>query len=381
MGRRQWTSPLTNATHFGSALLTPDFLRAGACREFHQRAVRLLEDPWDRFLCTARARFGLHALCTASDCAELTGHSVVLARVRAESPLWSTALLEVCWRAGRLDAYPADLVVALCDKEQRSDGGAFVQREVWGALLALSALRYLDAPCDSLSEILIRCRAHYMWRLEQVDAVHVPSTRAPNGTPLLLLRASYVSEAENANCLWADHANGFKLRVPSLTDDTACLTECLHSVITSKSGAESHYRSRVAVGLSGPRLWIRRRLPHSVASFVARSNRGRDDASISTTASSPTSDTETDPDPEPNAALGGVNSARCWLDTLSILEKPALHLPEGFEYVSRVKDEDAAPDEEGALAHANEAIVTGVLNKRQRAGGGSGRRSKSRRTL
>jgi len=377
--KRERTSPLTNRTHFGPALLTPDLIRAGSAKELRRAQVREMVGV-ERLLRTAFARFGLAPLCTAKDCADLVEDSSFLALARggaAGSRYW-LPYLELCWRAGRMDAFPADFVRHLC-LHDRAGSGCLLQRHVICVLLTVLAMRYQASPTIANQNATILCREHYKWRLEQVDAIYVPTGRAPGPNPHLLLRASLSSELGEVTTWKAK--DGAVLHVPTAAPTNLCTTETAEVELVPKRGAATSYRSRAPVRLQGRRLWTRRRGPASPPfpdySGSSPSAETVSSESAASSSSSDTSDAEEAPTPAPTHAAEppppppsppelSIDAAVREGGTLSVWEVPLRALPDGFEYVCRVADSDCALDEGGALALANETLLTGLLQKKGR---------------
>ena len=380
--RREWTSPLTNCTHFGPALLTPDLIRAGSAKGHLRAQVREMEGV-ERLLRTAFARFGLAPLCTAKDCADLIEDStyLALARAGAATNRYWLPYLELCWRAGRMDAFPGDFVRHLC-LHDRSGSECFLQRHVICVLLSVLAMRYQSSPTIANQNATILGREHYKWRLEQVDAIYVPTGRAPGPNPHLLLRASLSSEMGEVTT-WKGK-DGAVLHVPTAALTDLCTTETAEVELAPKRGSSTIYRSRAPVRLQGSRLWARRRGPasppfpeYSGLSPSAESVSSESSESTASSSSSDTSEAEEEPAPEPAHAAAppppatpppelSIDAAVRDGGALSVWEVPLRALPDGFEYVCRVADSDSALDEGGTLALANETLLTGLLQKKGR---------------
>jgi hypothetical protein len=333
--RRTWTSPLTNQTHTGPALMVPDCLRAGASREFHRAAVAALP-LWERFLRTAYARFGASPLCAPDrECIALLANEAVLARVRAERPAWCGALLELCWRCCQIEAYPQDLVEPLCELEQ-TGRDPFIQREVWRQVLHALTVAYSASGEPETERALLACRAHFKWRLERTDGVFAPLSRTELEADEIFLREPLELEG---SVTWRSKC-GATLRIPSVKPSWVCESED-HRVELSAPGALGAvvFRSRVEVKLRGAAVWRLRRGP--TLPFPDETG-------------SSTSEAEEEPDP-PTMFLG----------TLSVYEQTLPTLPEGFRYVPCPGGEHQATDATGTLDIANDLLVTGLQKRRR----------------
>jgi hypothetical protein len=314
-GRREWTSPLTARVHYGDALLSPDYLRAGDAREALRARVKALP-PWQRLQRTAEARFGAAPLCSPSECAELLKLNFRMSE-RPDAWPW---LLEVCWRAERLSSFPSAGVLALCEREKQPV--PLLQRCVWQRLLDLCADRYRDAASERRT--LLACREHFVWRLAHCDAVWAPGCRVPLAKPLLLLREAW---CEGGATEWRSRC-GARFRISSRAPRFVCYSELEDAQLHLPRGQMQFYRSREPVPLRGERLHARRREPAA--------------DSDSETVDSSESENE---------------------DELSVLESPLRALPEGFQYLPRALPDACPSDEQGALARVNELLVLRMLKR------------------
>ena len=357
-GRKEWKSPLTNRTHYGYALLAQDLLRAGASLEYHRNMIHTLP-PIERFKMIPYAFFGFVPLCTSEECASVLEDKSVLALVRRDSPHWHSAFLEVCWRAKALERYPADCVIEFCRHEQRSEE-PFVQREIVRALLEACGSKYKTAPLRKLRAALLECRAHYIWRLQQVDAIFVPPERAPGASALLLVRNSYTPPS--SNCSHWSSRSGACMSLPRLPAYKSCLQEPTQCDITLKSSCGATYRSQIIVGMEEKSIWRRRRGPplcfpesSGDAASVASSD--------STEAISVSSDALSSSDSQAESSSEVTTKS----EKMTSHEESVWILPEGFEYIPRVKKEDEIQDTSGTLAEIDHLLVSEMLGKRTRA--------------
>ena len=369
--RREWTSPLTGRVHYGPALLTPDFIRAGVARERLRGYVLTLE-PWHRFTRTALARFGLGALCSPTACAAVLSEPTLEESLMAReaSGGWWLLHLELCWRTSNLSAFPAHALKNLMQWD-RNENGPLIQRRVWEGLVAIAANRFYKTPDVANRNIAFACRQHFAWRLQQVDAVYVRANRAPGRAALLLLRESWADGAGGL-LLWRA-VGGARLRVPVRPRAMTCSTELDDSELIPAHGETQWYGSRVPVSWRGGRLWTRRRgraeppfpdhdgtedpstarATESTRSTTASSESDEDEFTVSSSSSSVP--------PEEASLLKLLRGD----DHLSVCEKALESLPDGFEYVPRVQDCDAAQDTNGTLAQVNEALVSGLLEPKR----------------
>ena len=311
---------------------------------------------WERFLQTAYARYGAAPLCPADrECAALLEDESVLARVRAEQPLWCNAFLELSWRCRRMHAYPEDLVEPLCEIEQTGKE-PFIQREVWRQLLYTLTSAYAEKGEPKTERSLLACRAHFKWRLERVDGIYAPLSRTNLESDDIFLREPLEFEGI---ILWKSKT-GATLHVPSADPSWACFSEDSKvELVVAGAIAPLVYRSRVNVKSQGVALWKRRRGPAPLP-FP--------DASGSSTPPSPQETDEEDTDKEKSDVERqepAAQSVAAKSGTLSIYEQPLVTLPEGFRYVPRVVGEYQAMDSTGTLDIANDLLVTGMQKKRR----------------
>lgn len=335
-----WTSPLTGRTMFGCALLTPDLQRAGWSRSQHRERL-LTSPPWDRFVRGATTFFGCVPLLMQAECQRLvTGADApgLLARIRAEPEPWCVAWLDLCWRAGRIDLFPTDLLDRLVTWERTSIKTPLVQRLVWRSLLQQQS----DAAQVSADnrENLLKCRRHILWRLKCVDGVFVPESRSPIDRSLLFARCAWTAPADES--LQWTRAGRAQLRTPCMLEHERCLYELDETNVTlrilqqGRTVTEDTFKSRQPLRMRGQRLWRSRRI---------------DQPPFPDSTGSDSSSEEESPHAQDSfiASLGG--------HALSILEKPLLALPMGFEYVPRLHAEDLPVDDAPTLTRAA-AVLT-----------------------
>ena len=356
-GRREWTSPLTNRIHYGSALLARDLLRAGVSLEYHRSMIRTLS-PIEQLKTIPCAFFGSVPLCTSEECASVLEDKHVLSFVRRESPRWHSAFLELCWRAKALERYPSDCVIEFCRFEQRSEG-AFVQREVVRALLEACGLRYKTSPLRRLRAALMECRSHYIWRLQQVDAIFVPQERAPGNRSLLLVRNPYTQPSSDIS-LWSSQS-GACMSLPRLPAYKSCLQEPIQCNITLQSSCGATYRSHCRVDVEEKRLWRRRRGPPPPCFPDSSGDAASVASSDSTEAISVSSDALSSDTQSSESALEATPP-----ETITTHEEPVWILPEGFEYIPRVQHEDEIEDTSGTLAEIDHLLVSEMVGQRRR---------------
>lgn len=349
-GNKKWTSPLTNCAHYGTALLTQDLLRAGVSLQYHRDRIRSMP-VLERFKNMPYNFFGINPLCTTEDCASIIGDKSIIKLVRREKPKWHSAFLDLCWRANALQKFPADCVIDFC-RYERNSKSPFVQREIIRRLLHLSGERYKHLPNQNLKDALLECRYHYIWRLQQIDAVYVPDDRSPTLTSLVLVRHSYMPVSANYTH-WIS-TTGACLFLPRLPAHKSCLQEPMYCEIAAATTG-STYKSQCEAALDKRILWRRRRgppatcFPDSSGDTVSTSSTASTDEGSSTVTESYSSNSDEDEN----------------YDKLSIHEEGIWILPEGFEYVPRVKTEDEAHDTSGVLADIDNILVTHMNGKRK----------------
>ena len=107
------------------------------------------------------------------------------------------------------------------------------------------------------------------------------------------------------------------------------------------------YRSRAPVRLRGIQLWRRRRADP--------------DPPFPDSAGADSSDDDVSPtNVDALSALLGDNS-------LSVLEQPIRHLPFGFEYIPRLRDEDVPEDASTAMSRSEEVLAMTANRRRRRS--------------
>lgn len=372
--RREWRSPCTNERLCGNALLTPDRLRAGVARE--QRRGALSGLPWTQaVLATATAQFGDEPLATREECARVA-RDPRLQRIHKWGAPAAHVVLELCWRGGCVDAFPRSLVGTLCDSD-RHGPYPFIQRGVLASLLR-SCTRSYQVDHDTVNETAtIACKEHYEWRLQQVDAVFVSPERRGAQYGGLYWRAAL----QDALCPRQLSLVGIppaEMRVSLLKSGEACATEDLDTTIT-RENCKAYFTSRLPVVLEG-RAWLAARRGPAPAVFPDSSGEAEivdssdsDSSSgaevelaggleLEVASSAPVAEGEAPAD----APISGARRAAAQLKSarLVVWERPLNALPRGFEYVPRVRDEDALRDTEQHISAANAALVTGLLAKR-----------------
>lgn len=375
-GRWDWTSPLTNRLHSGPALLAPDLLRAGASLTHHREQFKQLSTLL-MFQSSPYAFFGESPISTAEDCAVMLADKSVFSFVRQSPPIWTCVLLDVCWRANKLDKFPIDRMFDFCNYEKRSEI-PLVQREVIRSMLEMQAARYKRSPSRRERAALLQCRSHFIWREQQVDAIYVPSGRVPTGNSLLMIRSARMCPLSLSHHLWTD-ASGASLSLPRLHPHMQCFSEASHCKINLPPSPtrEIVYRSQCIVEPQGSALWRRRRqppapsFPDSGSETSSAPNPDSSDASsLMSTEASLTEATSTTPE-----------SSQQIRENLSIFEQAVWVVPQGFEYVPRVKTEHEAKDAHGTLARIDNILVTEMIGKRNRGGEGPLLQPKRRRML
>jgi len=359
-GCKQWTSPLTNRLHYGWALLTQDLLRAGASLEYHRRCLDALS-PLERFKEVPFSFFGQTPLGTPEQCASLVHDKTVLSFVRRDSPQWHPAFLDVCWRSKSLDKFPPDCVLTFCSFEKHSEQ-AFVQREVVRALLEAYGRIYRACPSAQNRAALLECRAHYIWRLQQLDAIYVPQGRAPGDCALLFTRAPYTSPSSNYS-YWSARS-GACMSLPRLPAHKSCLqepTQCDISLHSLQNSCGAIYRSQVCVEMDEKHLWRSRKGPAPPCfpdSFTDSISVASTDSTEATSVSSDTTSSDSQKSECVQAAAIPRN--------VTCHEERVCALPEGFEYILRVKEEDEIEDSSGTLAEIDHILVAKMLGRRKR---------------
>ena len=355
--------------------MTPDRLRAGAAREHRREALKSL--PWTPLVIgVAAARFGDEPLATPDECAHMAHDSRMLRILR-----WGTSgahiILEICWRGGCVDRFPRALVCTLCISD-RHGPYPFVQRGVLAALLRSCARSYQGDHCLLNETATVALRDHYCWRLAQADGVFVsPERRGPSHSGLYC-RAP-LQDALHPRWLLLQDGTGAELRVPLLSSADACATEQDDTTIT-RGESVAFFTSRLPVTLKGRALQAARRAPApsvfpdytGEAEIVDSSDSDSDDdeegagdiAGVSAVQERDSGNTEAlSPEESPSTAARTA-AAQLKEAQLAIWERPLAGLPRGFEYVSRVREEDELKDTEQHVATANAALVTGLLAKR-----------------
>jgi hypothetical protein len=365
---------MTGESYTGAALLAQDRIRAGNAREALRESARQLTG-WGRFVRTATARFGVEGLCGQEDCAAVCREEEVKRTLLPCKGPWLYLSLEMHWRGACLADFPTASVEPLCGMD-RGGPFPFIQRHLWAALLTTLAQRFKAEPTVPNEKAALLCRDHYIWRLGQVDAVWIPEERNPSRLPQLCVRVA-LQDPRSAQLRWAS-ASGEALTVPNRDALAACSTETLESLLETPCGHTQWYSSRAEVGSQGTALWRKRRaaapppFPDYDGISASSASSSADDATLSSESSSSESET-----PLPQSFTGSAQApgpsghprdeaVPAVPSSLTIFEQALLFLPDGFSYITRVHESDAAMDETCAVARANEALVAGFVARSAR---------------
>lgn len=365
---------MTGESYTGVALLAQDRIRAGEAREALRESARQLSG-WSRFVRTATARFGCEGLCAQEDCATVCRDEAVRAiLVQCKGQLLYLSL-EMHWRGACLAEFPTASIVPLCGMD-RSGPMPFIQRHIWAALLNTLALRFQTDPTVSNEKAALACRDHYIWRLGQVDAVWIPEERTSSRLPQLCVRIA-LQDSRTASLRWAS-ASGETLTVPNQSAVEVCSTESLESQLESFYGHTQWYTSRTEVSSQGVKLWRKRRsaapmpFPDYDGTSMSSETSSTDSATISSDSSSSESEAPAarvpadEEDASETAGRPKKESTPNVPSNLSIFEQAVRCLPDGFSYIARVREADAALDETCAVTSANGALVAGFVARTAR---------------
>lgn len=366
---------MTGESYTGAALLAQDRMRAGHSREKLRESVRELSG-WNQFVRTATARFGYEALCSQEECAAVCRDAETQNCLRQCKGPWLYLSLETHWRGACLTEFPTSAVVPLCSMD-RNGPLPFIQRHIWAALLAALSTRFQTEPTAANEKAALACRDHYTWRVGQVDAVWIPENRNSSRLPQLCVRAS-LQEPRNDALKWAS-GGGETLTVPNQNEIELCSTESQESQFESPYGHAQWYGSRSPVQLQGARLWRKRRtdapppFPDYDGTPTIDGSTSSSESSLtvdSSSSDSETAATEEAADEVIPVAPWTVETKKEFVSSipgdLTILEQAVLSLPEGFRYIPRVVERDAAVDETCAVAVANSALVAGFVARSSR---------------
>ena len=363
----EWKSPLTGQMMKRPALLVPDRLRAGRARSARRYAVRSLP-CFQRLFWAAVSKCGQEPLFSSSDCKAILTAVLRHPRLTTAFPAVCYAVLELCWRCNHLALYPTRLVPSLL-QEERNNKWPFVQRGIIRDLLQALADRFKTTPTDDMENVVIACRDHYKWRMEQVDGIFALPKRRLDVGPIFLrpdLLADHVGSA-----LKFTSGDAATFIMPCVSDTSRCITEDGDFTITSSNGNIRWFTSRRSVPLKEERLWVARRgsAPLAFPDYDGLSTDSSseessdDDDDADNQQACPTVQNGTHESKEKAGALDlGPHLSRC---TLTILEQPVSALPWGFEYVPCVRAEDRATGGDNFLAEVDEALVTGFISRKR----------------
>ena len=368
---------MTGESHTGVALLAPDRARACQSRENMRQAVRELTG-WARFVRTASARFGYDELCSAEDCAAVCRDADVQKLLRPCKGPWLYLSLETHWRGACLDEFPSSGVLPLIDLD-RNGPLPFIQRQIWAVFTSILSRRFQNEPSVCNEKAALGSLNHYAWRLEQVDAVWVPQSRNSSRVPQLCMRAG-LQDSRSYGLKWRA-TGGDILTVPNQEPLEVCSTETLDVVLESEiTGHLQWYSSRTPVHLQGAKLWQKRRaeavvFPDYDGSSSTTTGVGDPPSAVESSSSDEEDATGAVSQPCPDATgtieRSALEATPAIPGNLSIMEHALVSLPDGFRYVPRILDGDAAGDDIAAIASANACIVAGFVAR-------SGRRVRRR---